>query len=75
MSIAPLTLPSTSIVLSKFFPAISRALTINEAYAGINDVNAANGEGGGLQDDTRSFFFAETLKYIYLTFYDPENIA
>ena len=26
-------------------------------------------------DDTQSFFFAEVLKYLYLTFDDPEHIS
>lgn len=49
--------------------------TPNGAFAGINDVNSADGEGGGFVDDTPSFFFAETLKYLYLTFDDPERIS
>lgn len=43
-------------------------------YAGINDVNSADG-GGGFVDDVQSFFFAETMKYLYLTFDDPERIS
>ncbi|KAF5378986.1 hypothetical protein D9757_009113 [Collybiopsis confluens] len=41
-------------------------------YAGLNDVN---NPPDGLQDDTESFWFAEVLKYLYLTFDDPENIS
>jgi len=41
-------------------------------YAGLNDVNNI---AAGLQDDTESFWFAEVLKYLYLTFDDPENIS
>jgi len=29
----------------------------------------------GRIDDTESFWFAEVLKYLYLTFDDPENIS
>ncbi|KAI1786736.1 glycoside hydrolase family 47 protein [Ganoderma leucocontextum] len=43
------------------------------AYAPINDVNAA--DGGGFIDDMESFWFAEVLKYLYLTFDDPSHIS
>ncbi|KAM5534007.1 hypothetical protein V8D89_012327 [Ganoderma adspersum] len=43
------------------------------AYAPINDVNSA--DGGGFIDDMESFWFAEVLKYLYLTFDDPERIS
>ncbi|KAM5534000.1 hypothetical protein V8D89_012320 [Ganoderma adspersum] len=43
------------------------------AYAPINDVNSAN--GGGFIDDMESFWFAEVLKYLYLTFDDPSHIS
>ncbi|PIL23449.1 hypothetical protein GSI_14760 [Ganoderma sinense ZZ0214-1] len=43
------------------------------AYAPINDVNAA--DGGGFIDDMESFWFAEVLKYLYLTFDDPDRIS
>ncbi|KAJ7512675.1 glycoside hydrolase family 47 protein [Mycena galericulata] len=42
------------------------------AFAGLNDVNSAD---GGLIDDMQSFWFAEVLKYLYLTFDDPEHIS
>ena len=42
------------------------------AYAPINDVNSDN--GGGFIDDMESFWFAEVLKYLYLTFDDPNHI-
>ncbi|KAJ4482500.1 glycoside hydrolase family 47 protein [Lentinula aciculospora] len=41
-------------------------------FAGLNDVNNFT---AGLEDDTESFWFAEVLKYLYLTFDDPENIS
>ncbi|KAJ3988366.1 glycoside hydrolase family 47 protein [Lentinula detonsa] len=41
-------------------------------FAGLNDVNDFN---AGLEDDTESFWFAEVLKYLYLTFDDPQNIS
>ncbi|KIK66353.1 glycoside hydrolase family 47 protein [Collybiopsis luxurians FD-317 M1] len=41
-------------------------------YAGLNDVD---NPGAGLEDETESFWFAEVLKYLYLTFDDPDNIS
>lgn len=41
-------------------------------YAGINDVNDLNTTK---IDDTESFWYAEVLKYLYLTFDDPEHIS
>ncbi|KAJ7616955.1 seven-hairpin glycosidase [Mycena polygramma] len=43
------------------------------AYAGITDVN--NATNPGLWDIMESFWFAEVLKYLYLTFDDPEHIS
>ncbi|KZS96315.1 glycoside hydrolase family 47 protein [Sistotremastrum niveocremeum HHB9708] len=54
--------------------SVNKFLEVNNAFAGINDVNNANG-GGGFIDDTESFFFAEVLKYLYLTFDDPNHIS
>ena len=53
--------------------SFNRVLVVNGGYAGINDVNTGN--GGGFIDDTESFFFAEVLKYLYLTFDDPNHIS
>ncbi|KAJ7652125.1 glycoside hydrolase family 47 protein [Mycena polygramma] len=50
---------------NKFLPA-------TVAFAGLNDVNNVN---GGLIDDMESFWFAEVLKYLYLTFDDPAHIS
>ncbi|KAF7366880.1 alpha-1,2-Mannosidase [Mycena sanguinolenta] len=50
---------------NKFLPA-------TVAFAGLNDVNSAD---GGLIDDMESFWFAEVLKYLYLTFDDPTHIS
>ncbi|KAF9010160.1 glycoside hydrolase [Cyathus striatus] len=41
-------------------------------FAGLTDVNDLN---AGKYDDTESFWFAEVLKYLYLTFDDPEHIS
>lgn len=42
------------------------------AYAGIDDVDATDSP---FIDDMQSFWFAEVLKYLYLTFDDPSNIS
>lgn len=42
------------------------------AFAGINDVNNKN---SSKIDDMESFWFAEVLKYLYLTFDDPNHIS
>lgn len=42
------------------------------AYAPLNDVSKLN---SGFIDDTESFFFAEVMKYLYLTFDDPNHIS
>ncbi|KAF7314402.1 alpha-1,2-Mannosidase [Mycena kentingensis (nom. inval.)] len=48
-------------------------LTENRGYSDIWDVNKQR--GGRYGDKTESFWFAETLKYLYLTFDDPEHIS
>jgi mannosyl-oligosaccharide alpha-1,2-mannosidase len=48
------------------FQSIEKYARTSSGYAMLSDVNA---EGGGeLIDDQESYFFAETLKYLYLTF-------
>ncbi|EPT00562.1 hypothetical protein FOMPIDRAFT_59833 [Fomitopsis schrenkii] len=42
------------------------------AYAGINDVDSTDST---FIDDMQSFWFAEVLKYLYLTFSDPSVIS
>ena len=42
------------------------------AFAPINNVNELN---SGFIDDMESFWFAEVLKYLYLTFDDPNRIS
>ncbi|KAK7440972.1 hypothetical protein VKT23_016749 [Stygiomarasmius scandens] len=44
-------------------------------YSGINDVDDANINRGNRMDDTESFWYAEVLKYLYLTFDDPDHIS
>ncbi|KZP11248.1 glycoside hydrolase family 47 protein [Athelia psychrophila] len=52
--------------------SIRTYLPTTVAYTGINDVNAAASEK---IDDMESFWFAEVLKYLYLTFDDPSHIS
>ncbi|KAK9471255.1 glycoside hydrolase [Dipodascopsis tothii] len=42
-------------------------------FAEIQDVTLP--DGGGLTDNSESFFLAETMKYLYLIFDDPEHIS
>ncbi|KAI0942114.1 hypothetical protein AcW1_009570 [Taiwanofungus camphoratus] len=42
------------------------------AYAGIDDVDATD---SAFIDDMQSFWFAEVLKYLFLTFDDPSNYS
>lgn len=46
-------------------------LATPNGFAALNDVTNPS---LGLIDDTESFWFAEVLKYLYLTFDDPEHI-
>ncbi|KAE8353756.1 putative mannosyl-oligosaccharide alpha-1,2-mannosidase 1B [Aspergillus coremiiformis] len=48
------------------FLAINKYCRTASGFAGLTDVNAAN--GGDRYDNQESFLFAEVLKYIYLTF-------
>ncbi|KAF9528345.1 alpha-mannosidase 1 [Crepidotus variabilis] len=41
-------------------------------YAGLADVNNLS---GSMYDNTESFWYAETLKYLYLTFDDPSRFS
>ncbi|KAJ7152111.1 seven-hairpin glycosidase [Mycena filopes] len=47
-------------------------LTARAGFAGLNDVNDPS---AGLIDDMETFWFAEVLKYLYLTFDDPAHIS
>ncbi|KIK68466.1 glycoside hydrolase family 47 protein [Collybiopsis luxurians FD-317 M1] len=44
-------------------------------YAGLNNVNSGEKSNGAKVDNTPSFWFAEVLKYLYLTFDDPAHIS
>ncbi|KAL4863688.1 hypothetical protein BDV12DRAFT_25423 [Aspergillus spectabilis] len=52
------------------FTSINKYCRTGSGFAGLRDVNAAN--GGGQFDNQESFIFAEVLKYAYLTF-APED--
>jgi len=47
-------------------------LAVGEGYAGLEDVLDVHSDK---IDDTESFWFAEVLKYLYLTFDDPKHIS
>ncbi|CAL1699168.1 unnamed protein product [Somion occarium] len=51
--------------------SINKFLKAPVAFAGIWNVNEAD---SGFIDDTESFWYAEVLKYLYLTFDDPSHI-
>ncbi|KAJ3554259.1 hypothetical protein NP233_g12459 [Leucocoprinus birnbaumii] len=51
--------------------SFNQFLATPNGFAGLNDVTNPN---RGLIDDTESFWFAEVLKYLYLTFDDPNHI-
>ncbi|KAJ7185551.1 glycoside hydrolase family 47 protein [Mycena filopes] len=52
--------------------SFNKYLAVNDGFAALNDVNSAD---GGFIDDMQSFWFAEVLKYLFLTFDDPKHIS
>ncbi|KAJ7643768.1 seven-hairpin glycosidase [Roridomyces roridus] len=52
--------------------SFNKFLRATVAFAGLNDVNDFS---AGLFDDMESFWFAEVLKYLFLTFDDPNHIS
>ncbi|KAF8551640.1 glycoside hydrolase family 47 protein [Imleria badia] len=52
--------------------SFQKYLPTTVAYTGINDVNNAT---SSKIDDMESFWFGEVLKYLYLTFDDPNRIS
>ncbi|KAF9010161.1 glycoside hydrolase family 47 protein [Cyathus striatus] len=52
--------------------SFNKFLRTPTGFAGLDDVNNVNGDK---VDDTESFWFAEVLKYLYLTFDDPNHIS
>ncbi|EGO29662.1 glycoside hydrolase family 47 protein [Serpula lacrymans var. lacrymans S7.9] len=57
---------------AKAIQSFEKYLPTTVAYTGINDVNQVNSTK---TNDMESFWFAEVLKYLYLTFDDPNNIS
>ncbi|KAL9107195.1 MAG: hypothetical protein Q9227_007895 [Pyrenula ochraceoflavens] len=58
------------------FTSISKATDAGFANAGIKDLTAIDANGSLPKDDRmQSFWLAETLKYFYLIFSDPELIS
>lgn len=55
------------------FVAINTTARNDVAFAGVN--NAAMPFGGSQSDGLDSFFFAEVLKYLYLTFAGPDVVS
>ncbi|TFK73469.1 glycoside hydrolase family 47 protein [Pluteus cervinus] len=52
--------------------SFNKYLRVGVAFAGIGDVTKTS---SGYYDDMESFWFAEVLKYLYLTFDDPAKIS
>lgn len=52
--------------------SFNKYLPASVAYAGLFDVSNPT---SGQYDDMESFWFAEVLKYLYLTFDEPEHIS
>ncbi|KAF9078695.1 glycoside hydrolase family 47 protein [Rhodocollybia butyracea] len=55
-----------------FVDSIMQYLPAEVGYAGLDDVNSKN---SAKDDNMPSFWFAEVLKYLYLTFDDPSHIS
>ncbi|KAH8113846.1 seven-hairpin glycosidase [Phellopilus nigrolimitatus] len=52
--------------------SLNTFLKVNNAFAGTNDVT---NKTTSFVDDTESFFYAELMKYLFLTFDDPNHIS
>ncbi|KAF2721257.1 glycoside hydrolase family 47 protein [Polychaeton citri CBS 116435] len=57
----------------EIFKAINTTCRNDVAFAGITDVDLQH--GGTQYDKLDSYFFAETLKYLYLIFSDPQLVS
>ncbi|KZW01108.1 seven-hairpin glycosidase [Exidia glandulosa HHB12029] len=55
--------------------AMQKYMKSNFGYAPLKDVMRAEVTTDNQGDDLESFFFAEVMKYLYLTFDDPEHIS
>ncbi|KAK4627927.1 putative mannosyl-oligosaccharide alpha-1,2-mannosidase [Fulvia fulva] len=56
----------------EIFKALNETSRNSIAFAAVNNVDMP--DGGSLSDSLDSFFFAEVLKYLYLTFAEPDVI-
>ncbi|EJD51258.1 seven-hairpin glycosidase [Auricularia subglabra TFB-10046 SS5] len=59
----------------QFVDNLNKWTAVGGANAGIGDVRQTQWGQSGFFDNTESFFFAEVLKYLYLTFDDPEKFS
>ncbi|EJD51249.1 glycoside hydrolase family 47 protein [Auricularia subglabra TFB-10046 SS5] len=57
---------------AEFVKNLAKHTAVNGANGGIRDVRKTDSD---FIDLTESFFFAEVLKYLYLTFDDPKNFS
>ena len=57
----------------QIFQAIQNTAKNDVAYATVNNVNMPF--GGSMSNNLDSFWFAECLKYLYLTFADPDVVS
>ncbi|KLO09026.1 glycoside hydrolase family 47 protein [Schizopora paradoxa] len=55
--------------------SFQKFLTINGGFSGLNNVDSTATDADARIDDQESFFFAEVMKYLFLTFDDPEHIS
>ncbi|KAF5371668.1 hypothetical protein D9758_003530 [Tetrapyrgos nigripes] len=55
--------------------SFEKYLKFNGSYAMLVNMNDDSGATDNFIDSTESFWFAETLKYLYLTFDDPEHVS
>ncbi|CAK3738419.1 glycoside hydrolase family 47 [Lecanosticta acicola] len=54
------------------FQAVEATAKTEIAFAAVNDVDIR--DGGSMSNNLDSFFFAEVLKYLYLTFTEPDVV-
>lgn len=59
----------------RMFTAITNATETAIAHSAIEDVTVANGNSTTKIDECESFWMAETLKYFYLIFSEPELVS
>jgi mannosyl-oligosaccharide alpha-1,2-mannosidase len=59
----------------ELWTAIEKATRTSLAYSALENVNPGPGESPGMSDSMESFWLSETLKYLYLTFSEPEVVS